>query len=273
MFFTRINAPYAGLTIVGGRPGSVLQPGFHIVLPFITSVRRISTQLRTEEVPIDVITRGGTPTQIKVGYTARVVDVKAAIINVGDPFATLRASVISVVSGTANSYTIDQLAQNKNEISEAAEQELAALSKKHGWGLGDFQVAVGDPSMSEELKKLLMREEAVKRENAANLEKARNQLEIARQLVAVAKELDDHPFARELLRLQVISDMGEGGKIVVIDSHDTRVTDADALKQVARQAPDLLGLPTPQTEAKPRPAPPAAPPPPPGIKTPPLQRG
>ncbi len=263
MFFTKINAPYAGLTIVGGRPGSVLRPGFHLVMPFITSIRRISTQLRTEEVQIDVITRGGTPTSIKVGYTARVVDVKEAIINVGDPFATLRASVISVVSGTANSYTIDQLAQSKNEISDKAEQELAGLSKKHGWGLGDFQVAVGDPSMSEELKKLLMREEAVKRETAANLEKARNQLEIARQLVGVAKELHDHPFARELLRLQVIADMGEGGKIVVIDAKHPSTSDPEVLSQLVRESPEIVTVPQPSAPpppvTPPRPATPPAP--------------
>lgn len=243
MFWTKINAPYAALTIVGGKPGRVLRPGFHIVLPFITSVRRISTQLRTEEVDIDVITRGGTPTSIKVGYTARVVDVEAAIINVGDPFATLRASVISVVSGAANSYTIDQLAQNKNEISEAAEAELAGLSKKHGWGLGDFQVAVGDPSMSEELKKLLMREEAVKRETSANLEKARNQVEIARQLVAVARELEEQPFARELLRLQVLADMGSGGKVIVVDSQVAATRNPEVIRQVVQQAPEVFRVP------------------------------
>lgn len=254
MFFTRIDAPYAGLTIVGGRPGRVLGPGFHVVMPFITSIRRISTQLRTEEVDIDVITRGGTPTSIKVGYTARVVDVQAAIINVGDPFATLRASVISVVSGAANSYTIDQLAQNKNEISDAAEAELAGLSRKHGWGLGDFQVAVGDPSMSEELKKLLMREEAVKRETAANLEKARNQVEIARQLVAVARELEDQPFARELLRLQVLADMGAGGKVIVVDSQAAVARDPAVVRQVLAEQPALLAPPTAAPAAAPAPA-------------------
>ncbi|MEZ4323116.1 MAG: SPFH domain-containing protein [Myxococcota bacterium] len=218
MFWTKINAPHAGLTIVGGKPGSVLGPGFHLIIPFITVVRRISTALHTQEVDVDVITRGGTPTAIKVGYTARVVDVKAALINVENAFATLRASVISVVSGAANSYTIDQLAQNKNEISEAAEAELLGLSQKHGWGLGDFQVAVGDPSLSEELKKLLMREEAVRRESAANLEKARHQISVAQQLMAVAKELEGAPFAQELLRMQVLADMGTGGKVIVIDS-------------------------------------------------------
>ncbi len=182
MFFTKITAPYKGLLFVGGKPSRVLDAGFHIIPPIISTIRRVSCALHTAEVEIDVITRGGTPTSIKVGYTARVVDVEKAIINVDNPFATLRASVIAVVSGTANNYTIDQLAQNKNEIADAAQDELSQLSRKNGWGLGDFQIAVGDPSMSEELKKLLMREEAVKRENAANLERARNQLEVARQL-------------------------------------------------------------------------------------------
>jgi hypothetical protein len=62
-----------------------------------------------------------------------------------------------------------------------------------------------------------MREETVRRENAANLEKAKYQVEVARQLVAVARELDAHPFARELLRLQVLSDMADRGKVIVLD--------------------------------------------------------
>ena len=217
MFFTIVQAPMKGLVYSGGRPGRVLDAGFHIVLPW-EGVRKVSCALHTAEVEVDVITRGGTPTTIKVGYTARVTNVRDALVNVENPFATLRVSVMSVVSGAANSYTIDQLAQNKNEISEAAEQELKELSEKNGWGLGNFQIAVGDPSMSEELKKLLMREEAVKRENAANLEKAKNQLEVAKQLLEVAKVLEGSALAGELLRLQMLSDMASGGQVVVVDT-------------------------------------------------------
>ncbi len=217
MCWTIINAPNKGLVFMGGRPQKVLDAGIHIVFPF-QRVVQISTALHTAEVDCDVITRGGTPTQIKVGYTARVVDVQSALVNVSDPFATLRMAVISVVSGAANSYTIDQLAQNKNDIADTAEQELEQMSEKHGWGLGGFQISIGDPSMSEELKRLLMREEAVRRESAANLDKAKAQLQVARELVTVAKELEKSSFAQELLRLQMISDMGAGGKVIVVDS-------------------------------------------------------
>ncbi len=215
-----INAPHKGLVFQGGRPIKVLDAGIHIVWPW-QSVRLISTALVTQEVDVDVITRGGTPTTIKVGYTARVTDVERALVNMADPFGTLRLTVMSVVSGTANSYSIDQLAQNKNEIADKAEAELAEASEKHGWGLGDFQIAIGDPSMSEELKRLLMREEAVKRESAANLEKARTQIEVARQLAEVARAIEGQPFAQELLRLQMLSDMGEGGKVIVVPAGAT----------------------------------------------------
>ncbi len=217
MCWTIVNAPNKGLVFMGGKPIKTLDAGVHILLPF-QSVRKISTALRTAEVDVDVITQGGTPTSIKVGYTARVTNVEEALVNMSDAFATLRISVMSVVSGTANSYTIDQLAQRKNEIADKAEAELSEQAKKHGWGLGDFQIAIGDPSMSEELKRLLMREEAVRRESAANLEKAKNQIAVAEQLAAVAKALSKSPFARELLRLQMLADMGEGGKVIVVDA-------------------------------------------------------
>ena len=123
---------------------------------------------------------------------------------------------MSVVSGTANSYSIDQLAQKKNEIADQAEAELVEASDKHGWGLGDFQIAIGDPSMSEELKRLLMREAAVRRESAANLKKAESQVAVALQLARVAEAIKDAPFAREFHRLQMLSDMGEGGKVIVV---------------------------------------------------------
>ncbi len=228
MFGLRIiRAPYRGQVFTLGKPGRILDPGVHWVSPLISNVVLVSSALRTEEVDIDVITKGGTPTSIKVGYTARVTNTTDAVVNLENPFATLRMSVISVVSGAANSYSIDELAQYKTQIASSAEQELHDLSKTNGWGLGGFQIAIGDPSMSEELKRLLMREEAVKRENAANLERARNQLDVAKQLANVSTILDDSPFARELLRLQMISDMGAGGKVIVLDSKsDTTFVDA-----------------------------------------------
>ena len=230
MCWTVINAPMKGLVFQAGRPIRTLDAGIHIVWPW-QKIRKISCALFSQEVDIDVITRGGTPTTIKVGYTARVTNVQNALVNVQDAFATLRLSVMSVVSGAANSYTIDQLAQNKNEIADAAETELAQASEKHGWGLGDFQIVIGDPSMSDELKRLLMREEAVKRESAANLEKAKAQVEVARQLAAVAAALDGQPFARELLRLQMLADMGEGGKVIVIDAKEADMARGLAVRE------------------------------------------
>ena len=213
-----IRAPYVGQVFTLGKPSRVIGPGVHWVSPLLSNVVQVSTALRTAEVDIDVITKGGTPTSIKVGYTARVTDVTKALLNVADAFQTLRVSVISVVSGAANSYSIDELAQYKTKIAGSAEQELSELSDKNGWGLGNFQIAIGDPSMTDELKRLLMREEAVKRENAANLERARNQLDVAKQLANVSAVLEESSFARDLLRLQMISDMGAGGKVIVVDS-------------------------------------------------------
>ena len=235
-----IRAPFKGLVFRLGKPVKVLEPGVHWVSPMISTIQLISTALFTAEVDIDVITKGGTPTSIKIGYTGRIKNVMHALVNVDDPFQTLRMSVIAVVSGAANSYSIDELAQYKTQIASAAQTELAELSETNGWGLGDFQIAIGDPSMTDELKRLLMREEAVKRENAANLERARNQLDVAKQLANVASTLERAPFARELLRLQMISDMGQGGKIVVVDSNSPLTQSpvaAQAIQQVAAQSP------------------------------------
>ncbi|MFT4702376.1 MAG: hypothetical protein ACI81R_000060 [Bradymonadia bacterium] len=249
MFGLRIiRAPKRGLVFRLGKPNRVLGPGVHWVSPIIERLLQVSTSLVTAEVDIDVITRGGTPTTIKIGYTARVTDVEAALINVSNAFATLRANVIAVVSGAANSYTIDELAQRKTEIAAAAEQELLDLSNLNGWGLGGMQIAIGDPSMTDELKRLLMREEAVRRENAANLQRARNHMRVGEQLLQVATMLEDSPFARELLRLQMLSDMGSGGKIIVVDSQS--MSGQAALKQEAtdemsraKHQPTLNALP------------------------------
>jgi len=111
-------------------------------------------------------------------------------------------------------------------IAEQAETELAQMSEKHGWGLGQFQIAVGDPNLSEDLKRMLMREEAARRENSANLARAKNQLLVGETLLQVANNLERSPFARELLRLQVLSDMGSGGKVVVVDTERQSATEA-----------------------------------------------
>ena len=59
----------------------------------------------------------------------------------------------------------------------------------------------------------------MRRESAANLEKAKNQLAVAEQLKVVADAIADSPYAQELLRLQMLADMGEGGKVIVVPAN------------------------------------------------------
>lgn len=147
--FTIISAPYVGLEFIAGKPRRLLDPGLHVVRPLITEVRKIPTALVTQHTNIDIITRGGTPATVQVGFTARVLDAHKALVNVANPFETLRASVIAVVSGAANAFTIDELAKEKVTIAQQAETELTELSDKNGWGLAQFQIAVGDPNLSD----------------------------------------------------------------------------------------------------------------------------
>ena len=68
MFGLRIiRAPYVGQVFTLGKPSRVIGPGVHWVSPMLSNVVVVSTALRTEEVDMDVITKGGTPTTIKVG--------------------------------------------------------------------------------------------------------------------------------------------------------------------------------------------------------------
>jgi len=56
------------------------------------------------------------------------VDLRDSLANTSDTFCTLRSSGIAVVSGAANNYSIDGLAQFKTLFSQNAEAVLAQPS-------------------------------------------------------------------------------------------------------------------------------------------------
>lgn len=88
------------------------------------------------------------------------------------------------------------------------------MSEKKSWGVGEFQITVGDPELSDDLKRAMMREEEVIRENKGDLAKAKNQLEVARILLEAAELYRGNPVALQLRKWQVLSELSSDSTII-----------------------------------------------------------
>ena len=68
-----------------GRAGKVLEPGFHLLVPFLQVVRKIPTRSRTLNLPSQRVTNfEGLVYQVDANLVYRVVDVRKALIQIDD---------------------------------------------------------------------------------------------------------------------------------------------------------------------------------------------
>lgn len=214
--FRVTTAPNKRVIFTWGKLSAIKEPGLTWILIGVQSTTQVDCALLSQEQEVDVIARGGTPVRVKVGITLRVVDVKLYVLNVAGSLWTIVGNILkSEASGQLNDYSVDEMSRHKATIIENIEQALQRMSDAKGWGLGEFQITVGDPELSDDLKRAMMREEEVQRENKGDIAKAQNQIEVARILTEAARLYEGNPVALLLRKWQVLSELSSDSTIVV----------------------------------------------------------
>ena len=80
-----IESGQTGLLFSFGRARRTLEPGFHLLLPFLQKARKLPTRSRTLDLPAQrVVTRGGLVYHAEANLVYRVVDVRKALIEVDE---------------------------------------------------------------------------------------------------------------------------------------------------------------------------------------------
>ncbi|PWU43342.1 peptidase [Micromonospora globispora] len=185
----------------------VRQPGFHLIIPVVDRMVRVSMQTTVIGVPAQgVITRDNVTLTVDAVVYYRVVDPVKALVNVRDyPAAVLQVAQTALrsVIGKAD---LDTLLRDRDKINAELKSVIDAPTEKP-WGLLIERVEVKDVALPEGMKRSMSRQAEAERERRARVIAADGEFQASRRLADASRAMSKTPGAYQLRLLQTVVDV------------------------------------------------------------------
>ncbi len=185
----------------------IRQPGFHLIIPVVDRMTRVSLQTTVIGVPAQgVITRDNVTLTVDAVVYYRVVDPVKALVNVRDyPSAVLQVAQTALrsVIGKAD---LDTLLRDRDRINAELKAVIDVPTEKP-WGLLIERVEVKDVALPEGMKRSMSRQAEAERERRARVIAADGEFQASRRLADASRAMADTPGAYQLRLLQTVVDV------------------------------------------------------------------
>ena len=197
-----------------GRIVDVVEPGLHLRIPVLDSVRKVDMRTQT----VDLMGQSAiTKDNISVGIDAVVFmmienaeRVITQITNYRDAVSKYAQTAIRNIIGQ---YNLDDLLESREEIALKLKEEIDKLSKN--WGIDISRAGLQDISLPADMKRAFAVQAEAEREARAILIKADAELSASTKLAAAAKNMQD-PNAMQLRILATINDVSKDQSNTII---------------------------------------------------------
>ncbi len=223
------KAPQYGLVRTFGKPTSVLEPGFHIVIPFIQRVSMVTTSLFVDRITFKAILLNGVSVNFDLVYQTGIRPEAAAIAAAEIMFGedVIIAVVNAAIAEVANFLKKVEAANLPKELPKVEK----ALTKKISEKFSDIiyppdpdsgtSFTLANPDYPEELDVAMARIEISRREIQAAEEKAKMEKNIAEMLSRAADDYGVDPQQKPALMAQLrqnilVSDITSGSNLNTI---------------------------------------------------------
>lgn len=202
----QINEYERGVMFTIGKFTGVKQPGWRIVVPIFQKLIKVDIRVKAVDVPDqETITKDNIPVRINAVIYYRVADAQKAILEVENFFWAMSQMAQTTMRNAVGEKTLDELLQNRDEISQTIRQIIDKASDP--WGIKVESVELKDIIIPEDLKRTISKEAEAEREKRAVIIKAEGDKIAATNLAAAAEILDNSPGGMHLRTLQTVNDL------------------------------------------------------------------
>ncbi|MFF0221925.1 slipin family protein [Streptomyces sp. NPDC004629] len=178
-------------------------PGFTMVIPGVDRLHKVNMQIVTMPIPAqEGITRDNVTVRVDAVVYFKVMDARAAIVNVEDyRFAVSQMAQTSLRSIIGKS-DLDDLLSNREKLNQGL--ELMIDSPAVGWGVQIDRVEIKDVSLPDTMKRSMARQAEADRERRARIINADAEFQASKKLAEAAQQMADTPAALQLRLLQTV---------------------------------------------------------------------
>lgn len=211
----QVNEYERGIKFQIGKFSKVLNPGWHIILPIIHSLKKIDIRIKVIDVPEqDAITKDNVTVKINAVIYYNIFDAKKAVLSVENYHYAVTQLAQTTMRNIVGSVTLDELLGDREKISN----EICSIVDKatDEWGVKIQNVELKDIALPTDMQRVIAKVAEAEREKLAVITKSRGELEASENLAKAATELSNAPGALHLRTLSTINDVSSDQSNTII---------------------------------------------------------
>jgi regulator of protease activity HflC (stomatin/prohibitin superfamily) len=188
--------------VIGRRP-----PGFHLIVPFIDVLHRVS--LRIVTMPIQsqgIITRDNVSVDVSAVAYFKIVDAVKSVVAIENVFSAIDQIAQTTLRKVVGQHTLDQTLSETDKINLDIRKILDVTTVD--WGVEVTLVELKDIQLPDSMKRAMARQAEAEREKRAKIINAEGEFQASQTLANAAQIISSQQGALQLRFLQTLVEIG-----------------------------------------------------------------
>jgi regulator of protease activity HflC (stomatin/prohibitin superfamily) len=216
MLFIRILREYErGVVFRLGRLLPQKGPGVVFLIPGIDRIVKVDLRTITLTIPPqEVITKDNVPVRVNAVAYFRIVDPKAAIVQVENFMVATSQIAQTTLRSVLGQHQLDELLSEREKINAILQGIIDEQTAP--WGIKVSVVEVKDVEIPQAMQRAMARQAEAERERRAKIINAEGEFQASERLKDAALVIEDHPMALQLRYLQTLLELGGSQSTTIV---------------------------------------------------------
>ncbi|HVR13073.1 MAG TPA: slipin family protein [Gaiellaceae bacterium] len=190
-------------------------PGLFILIPIVDRMVKVDLRTITLNIPPqEVITKDNVPARVNAVAYFRIVEPKAAIVNVENFMAATSQIAQTTLRSVLGQHLLDELLSERDKINSILQEIIDEATAP--WGIKVSIVEVKDVEIPSTMQRAMARQAEAERERRAKVISAEGEFQASERLKDAALVIEDHPIALQLRYLQTLIELGSSQATTIV---------------------------------------------------------
>jgi regulator of protease activity HflC (stomatin/prohibitin superfamily) len=190
-------------------------PGLFVLIPIVDRMVKVDLRTITLNIPPqEVITKDNVPARVNAVAYFRIVDPKAAIVNIENFMVATSQIAQTTLRSVLGQHLLDELLSERDKINSILQEIIDEATAP--WGIKVSIVEVKDVEIPSGMQRAMARQAEAERERRAKVINAEGEFQASERLKDAALVIENHPIALQLRYLQTLLELGSSQATTIV---------------------------------------------------------
>jgi regulator of protease activity HflC (stomatin/prohibitin superfamily) len=190
-------------------------PGLFVLIPIVDRMVKVDLRTITLNIPPqEVITKDNVPARENAVANYRIVDPKAAIVNIENFMVATSQIAQTTLRSVLGQHLLDELLSERDKINSILQAIIDEATTPGGIKVSIVEVK--DVEIPSGMQRAMARQAEAERERRAKVINAEGEFQASERLKDAAMVIEEHPIALQLRYLQTLLEIGGSNSSTII---------------------------------------------------------